>query len=122
MNFLRTSFFFFLVMYSSLSLAAVPVTSAKNQQQLLKNADPTLAQNKKIAYDFFRVILAGRHSDQVKKYMREDYIQHNPNVETGTKGFCRLFFKIGWPQRNSDGIERLNGHSGGGRFCHSVFR
>jgi predicted SnoaL-like aldol condensation-catalyzing enzyme len=76
----------------------LPVVPAADQQALLKSTSPALARNKKLAYDFFRVILRGRQLDQVGKYMREDYIQHNPNVETGMAGFTRFFAKLGGPR------------------------
>lgn len=30
--------------------------------------------------------------------MRDDYIQHNPNVDTGMKGFKEFFAKLGGPR------------------------
>src|SRR5580704_5572494 len=77
--------------------AALPVVPAKDQAALLKSNDPKLAANKKIAYDFYRIVLRGRRLDQAEKYMREDYIQHNPNAETGIKGFKAYFEKLGGP-------------------------
>ena len=75
--------------------AALPVVPAPDQAELLKSKDPKLAANKKIAYDFFRVVLRGRHLDQAEKYMKDDYIQHNPNADTGIKGFKEYFSKLG---------------------------
>jgi len=80
---------------SELSYASIPVVSAKNQEELLKSKDSNLAANKRLVYDFYRVVLRGRHLDEVSKFMREDYIQHNPNVETGMKGFLDFFKKLG---------------------------
>lgn len=76
---------------------ALPVTPASDQQALLKSNDPKLARNKKNAYDFFRIVLRARHLDQADKYMRADYIQHNPNADTGMKGFKEYFEKLGGP-------------------------
>src|SRR6266487_3652236 len=78
--------------------AALPVVPAKDQAALLKSSDPKLAANKKIAYDFYRIILRGRRLEQAEKYMREDYIQHNPNADTGIKGFKEYFSRLGGPQ------------------------
>ncbi len=77
--------------------AALPVTEAKDQAALLKSSDPKLAANKKIAYDFFRIVLRGRQLDQAEKYMHNDYMQHNPNADTGIKGFKDYFSKLGGP-------------------------
>jgi predicted SnoaL-like aldol condensation-catalyzing enzyme len=77
--------------------AALPVVPAKDQASLLKSKDPKLAANKKIAYDFYRIVLRGRRLDEAEKYMREDYIQHNPNADTGIRGFKEYFQKLGGP-------------------------
>ena len=80
------------------ALGALPVTPAKNQAELLASRDPRLAANKKLAYDFFRIVLRGRRLDQAPRFMRDDYIQHNPNVDTGLAGFLRFFSKLGGPR------------------------
>ena len=71
--------------------AALPVVPAKDQAALLKSKDPKLAANKKIAYDFFRIVLRGLRLDEADKYMAVDYMQHNPNAETGMAGFKAYF-------------------------------
>src|SRR4030095_2004279 len=68
-------------------MTAVRVTGyAGDQADLLKSSNPKYAANKKLAYDFFRVILRGRRLDKADQYMTEDYIQHNPNADTGMAG------------------------------------
>ena len=76
------------------AFAALPVVPAADQAALLKSSDPKLAANKKIAYDFFRVVLRGFRLDQADKYMTNDYMQHNPNAETGMDGFKAYFNAI----------------------------
>ncbi len=87
-----------ITMLSSSAFAALPVVPATDQAALLKSSDPKLAANKKLSYDFFRVVLRARHLDQAEKFMTDDYIQHNPNAETGIKGFKDFFTKLGPPQ------------------------
>ena len=77
---------------------ALPVTPAPDQSVLLKSPDKKLARNKKNAYDFFRIVLQARHLDQADKYMRPDYMQHNPNADTGMAGFKAYFSKLGGPK------------------------
>ncbi|HEX5229985.1 MAG TPA: nuclear transport factor 2 family protein [Bryobacteraceae bacterium] len=89
------------------AFAALPVTPAPDQAALLKSKDPKLAANKKVAYDFFRIILRARHLDETGKYMREDYIQHNPNADTGMAGFKAYFQKLGGPQPVKDSVDGL---------------
>ena len=84
--------------FSAQVFAALPVVPAKDQTALLKSGDPKLRANKKLAYDFYRIVLQGRRLDQAEKYMREDYIQHNPNADTGLKGFKAYFERLGGPQ------------------------
>ena len=74
--------------------AALPVVPGKDQAAMLKSPDKKLAANKKVAYDFFRVVLRGMRLDQADKYMTNDYMQHNPNAETGMAGFKAYFNAI----------------------------
>ncbi len=87
--------------------AQVAVVPAPDQQSLLKSADFKLRKNKHLVYDFARVVLAGLHLDQVPNFMREDYIQHNPNVATGMKGFLEAFSKLGPPRPISSELKGL---------------
>jgi predicted SnoaL-like aldol condensation-catalyzing enzyme len=87
-----------LALFCSSAFAALPVVPAADQAALLKSSDPKLAANKKLSYDFFRVVLRARHLDQAEKFMTDDYIQHNPNAETGIKGFKDFFTRLGPPQ------------------------
>jgi predicted SnoaL-like aldol condensation-catalyzing enzyme len=91
--------------YAALPVVAVP---ANKQADLLKSSDPKLAANKKLAYDFFRVLLRGRRLDQADKYMAVDYMQHNPNAETGMAGFKAYFSALpGGPQPIPDTLDGL---------------
>jgi predicted SnoaL-like aldol condensation-catalyzing enzyme len=74
--------------------AALPVVATKDQAAMLKSSDPKLAANKKVVYDFFRIVLRGFRIDEADKYMAVDYIQHNPNAETGMAGFKAYFNAI----------------------------
>lgn len=94
----RLHLIFALTTFCSPVFAALPVVPAPDQAALLKSSDPKLAANKKLAYDFFRVVLRARHLDQAEKFMTDDYIQHNPNAETGIKGFKDFFTRMGPPQ------------------------
>jgi predicted SnoaL-like aldol condensation-catalyzing enzyme len=76
------------------AFAALPVVPAKDQAALLKSSDPKLAANKKLVYDFFRVVLRGFRIDEADKYMAPEYMQHNPNAETGMAGFKAYFNAI----------------------------
>ena len=73
--------------------AQVPPTGNPDQLSMLKSADPILARNKRLVFDFWRIVYEGGHLDQAPKYMAETYIQHNPNVKSGRAAFVELFTK-----------------------------
>lgn len=55
-------------------------------------ADEALtAHNKAIVRDFYTTVLIGRNVDAAPRFLRTDYIQHNPEVPTGLKGFMDFF-------------------------------
>ena len=71
--------------------AQLPVVATANQEALLASADPALAANKRLVYDFWREVFEAGHMDLAEKYMAETYIQHNPNVPTGRAAFVAFF-------------------------------
>lgn len=81
----------------SLAPGQVAVTAAPDQEVLLASADPRLAANKRLVYDFWREVFEGGHMELADKYMAESYIQHNPNVPTGRAAFVEFFAKIRKP-------------------------
>jgi predicted SnoaL-like aldol condensation-catalyzing enzyme len=77
----------------------------KSQKDWLKSDDPVLARNKKMIYDWWREVLEAGHLELADKYMKETYIQHNPNVPTGRQGFIDFFSKFRKPQPIVDSIK-----------------
>jgi predicted SnoaL-like aldol condensation-catalyzing enzyme len=65
-----------------------PQTAPMNKQEK-KNLDMVL--------DWWRVVIQNRQLDQAPKYQAEDYIQHNPSVNTGRAGFVEFFGKLPKP-------------------------
>lgn len=78
--------------------AQVPPAPARDQLAMLKSSDAHLAHNKKLVFDFWRIVYEGGHLDEAPKYMAETYIQHNPNVTSGRAAFVELFRKVRSPQ------------------------
>ena len=64
--------------------------TAPMDKQAKKNLDMVL--------EWWRVVIQGGHLDQASKYQAEDYIQHNPNVNTGRAGFVEFFSKFSKPK------------------------
>jgi predicted SnoaL-like aldol condensation-catalyzing enzyme len=83
-----------IVAASTACFAQVPVTAAADHGALLASADPKLAANKRLVYDFWREVFEAGHLDRAEKYLAESYIQHNPNVPTGRAGFVEFFGRI----------------------------
>ncbi len=73
----------------SINPPTMPQTAPMNKQEK-KNLDMVL--------DWWRVVIQGGHLDQAPKYQAEDYIQHNPNVNTGRAGFVAFFSKFSKPK------------------------
>lgn len=63
--------------------AQVPVTPAPDQLALLKSSDPREAANKKLVFDFLRVILDASHLEDIDKYVGKNYVEHNPTIPSG---------------------------------------
>lgn len=57
----------------------------------LHGDDALTARNKEIVRNFYNTVLIGRDVDAAPKFLRPDYIQHNPQVPTGLKGFMDTF-------------------------------
>jgi predicted SnoaL-like aldol condensation-catalyzing enzyme len=76
---------------------SLPVIASTNQETLLKSGDAKLAANKKLVYDFYRIVLRARRLELAEQYMKEDYMQHNPNAATSIKGFKDFFSKLPGP-------------------------
>ena len=53
-----------------------------------------LEKNKKDAIAFYKMAYEGNPKEAVEKYVGNDYIQHNPDVSDGTKGFIEYFERM----------------------------
>ena len=53
---------------------------------LLANPDATLAANKRLVYDMYRIVLQGGYASRAGEFIRDNYIQHNPNADQGLAG------------------------------------
>lgn len=67
----------------------LPVNGIEGLAQLdmLPNADPNLANNKRLAFDLWRHTAEGGREELAFLYLDPMYIQHNPNAATGRAGF-----------------------------------
>lgn len=67
-------------------MAATPPTVPTDHAALLASDDPQLAANKRLVYDMYRIVLQAGLADRAGEFIREDYIQHNPNAGQGLAG------------------------------------
>ena len=63
--------------------AQLPVETAKDQPALLDSADASLAANKRLVFEFWRVVHQARQVDRTPEYVAEDFVDHAPNAVSG---------------------------------------
>ncbi len=78
--------------------AQVAPVANPDQLSMLKSDNPILARNKRLVFDFWRIVFEGGHMDQAPKYMEPTYIQHNPNVKSGRAAFIAVIGKVRPPK------------------------
>ena len=91
-------YFLFAAVWVANAHAQVAVVANVDHDQMLASQDPRLAANKRLVYDFWRMIFEAGHMELADKYMAEGYVQHNPNVPTGRAAFVEFFSKSGSPK------------------------
>ncbi len=74
--------------------AQLPVEVHPNQLELLDSPDATLAENKRLVFDFWREVLEAHDVERAPEYLSASYIQHNPNVATGRAAFMDFFGRL----------------------------
>ena len=76
------------------SHAEMSFIAPDQQSSLLISNDPALAANKRLVFDFWREVFEGGHMELADKYLSDEYVQHNPNVQSGRAAFVDFFSKI----------------------------
>ena len=77
--------------FHALAQGPLPVVVLEDQQAMLESDDPTLEANKKMVYEFWRLVFNTHDMTLAPNYMHENYIQHNPAVNTGRAPFMAYF-------------------------------
>ena len=67
-------------------MTTTPPQVAADQQALLTSPDPKLAANKRLVYDMYRIVLQAGIWERAGEFIRDDYVQHNPNAGQGLSG------------------------------------
>jgi len=78
-----------------LAIAAAPVLFAQGYLSPLES-------NKKVVFDFYRLVFEPRNADLVPQFVAENFIEHNPRFESGRDNFVKILQSI--PGKASDDI------------------
>jgi predicted SnoaL-like aldol condensation-catalyzing enzyme len=54
-------------------------------------ADADLAKNKALVLSFWKDVFIARNVDVAPRYLRPDFVEHNPRMQSGLKGFQDYF-------------------------------
>ncbi len=79
--------------------------SAVDQRAFLKSGDATAQRNKRIVFDFWRIVYEGGRTEFAPKYMAAGYLQHNPNMASGRETWVEFFKKVRPPRPVADHIK-----------------
>ena len=69
------------------AFAQTAVTANPNHQKLLIGSNWSETANKRLVYDFWRIVFEAGQVQYAPMYMDKNYIQHNPNVANGRDAF-----------------------------------
>ena len=84
---------------------ALPVVENPDHEQLLSSAAPELAANKRLVYDMWRTLIDAGDTQAAEQYFAADYIQHNPNADTGRAAVLDFFARPGGPLEVPDRVQ-----------------
>jgi predicted SnoaL-like aldol condensation-catalyzing enzyme len=86
--------------------AQLPVETHPDQLTLLSSADPVLAVNKKLVFDFWREVLQAHEIERAPRYLADSYVRHDPSAETSRAALLERFAPL--PRREiEDTIDEL---------------
>ena len=71
--------------------AQAPVTSSSDPESLFTSNDPKLNTNKQAVMHIMRDLLEAGHWSDAPKYLTSEYIQHNPNIQSGLESVMKFF-------------------------------
>ena len=71
--------------------AQAPVVASSDPESLFTSPDPTLNRNKQATMHIMRDLLEAGHWSEADKWLTKEYIQHNPNVQSGLDPVMKFF-------------------------------
>ena len=75
-------------------LAQEPVVGVEDPESLFVDDDPVLHRNKQATLHIMRELLQCNQWDRAGEWLTEQYIQHNPNAESGLAGVIYFFTEV----------------------------
>lgn len=70
------------------------VVVSDNPEALFTSPDPKLNANKQVVYRIILELLEAGQWDKASQYIADDYIQHNPNAQSGLKPVVYYFTQV----------------------------
>ena len=74
--------------------AAFPVVPMKAEEQAALVDSGPLAANKRLAYDLYRMVVAGQLDKLDTVASKENWVNHNPNEESGYDGMIKYLSNV----------------------------
>lgn len=78
----------------TMSCAQEAVVASDNPEALFTSPDPKLHANKQVVYKIILELLEAGRWDKASQYIADDYIQHNPNAQSGLQPVVRYFTEV----------------------------
>ena len=94
-----TYIFVFALLLATAAMMAESINPPTNPQVAPMNAQEK--KNLDFVMTWWREVLYAGHMDLAPKYQAENYIQHNPGINTGRAAFVDFFSKLPCNQRFS---------------------
>src|SRR5690606_40676294 len=79
---------------SPLVMAQEPVVGHPDPESLFVDDDPVLHRSKQAALHIMRELLQCNQWDRAGEWLTDQYIQHNPNAESGLEGVVYFFTQV----------------------------
>jgi predicted SnoaL-like aldol condensation-catalyzing enzyme len=76
------------------ALAQEPVVGVADPESLFKDSDPLKNKNKQATLHIMRELLQCNQWDRAGEWLTDQYLQHNPNAQSGLEGVVYFFTKV----------------------------
>jgi predicted SnoaL-like aldol condensation-catalyzing enzyme len=85
------------------SVLAVLLATVAGAPALAQGYLSPLESNKKVVFDFYRLVFEPRNADLVPQYIAETFIEHNPRFESGRENFIKTLKSLPAPASDEVG-------------------